>query len=168
MRVALIYHLTCHHLLTTQIKGLMTGHHMITASNLKLPTFPTAETRYLLGTSTTSSVSRLHLLPSMMTNHHSQRCCIFITLSTLLLLVMSPGNPSVYNIINLGWQKMFYHGCKQSMTSGFGILILWSIISYPTPISSPVLIMHHIKSAQLMVLITFNTSCLEIGLGSKQ
>ena len=167
MRVALIYHLTCHHRLATQIKGLITGHHMMTTSNLKLLTFYTTETRCLLGTSTTFSVSGLHLLPSMMMNHHFKRCCIFITLLTLLLSAMPPGNSSVYNIMDPGWQKMFHCGCKQSMMSGFRILILWSIISYPTLISSLVLIMCHIKSTQLMVFITFNTSCPEIGLGSK-
>ena len=54
------------------------------------------------------------------------------------------------------------------MTSGSGIPVYWSIISSPTPISSPVSIMRPSKSAMPMGRIVSVISCPEIGLGCRR
>ena len=149
-----------HHLLTTQMKDLMTGHPMIITSNLKLLTSSSIEIRCLLGISTFYSAFGLHLLLSMMMNHHFHRLCVCTTPSIPLLSAMSPGNLLVYSIMEPDLQRVFRHGCRQSMMCGFAIPTFWSTTFSPILISSLISIMCHFKCTQLMESTAFKTSCL--------
>lgn len=168
MRMAMTYPSIHHHLLATQIKDLMIGHPMIIASNLKSLTSSSVEIRCLLGISTFYSAFGLHLLPSMMMNHHFQRLHMCTTPSIPLLLATLLGNLLVYSIMEPDLQRVFRHGCRQSMMSGFEIPAFWSTTFSLILISSPISIMRRFKSTQLMESTAFKTSCLEIGLGNKQ
>ena len=167
-RVAMTYCLALLLPLTTQIKDLMSGHHIIIASNLRLLTSYSTEIRCLLGISTSYSASGLHLLPSTVINHHFQRLPMCTTLSIPLLLVTLHGNHLAYSIMELNLNGMFCHGCKLNMMSGSRIHVLWFTTSCLIQISSLTLIIHHFKSTQVMESIAFKTLCLKIGPGIKQ
>ena len=153
--------------ITTQIKDLMTGFHMIIASNLRLLTFYSAKIRCPLGISTSYSASGLHLLPSMAINHHFQGLHICTTLSILLLSVMLHGNLLAYSITEPNLKVTFRHGCMLNTMSSSRIHACWFIISCLIRISSLISIMHHFKNTQVKDSITFKILCLQIGPGIK-
>src|SRR5438445_8962266 len=113
------YHLACLLHLAIQIQDLMTGHHLIIASNLKSLTSFSVITRCLLGISTLCSAFGLRLLPSTMMNHRFQQLQLCTTLSMLFPLVMLPENLLVCSTMEYNLHmEMFHHGWKLSTTSG--------------------------------------------------
>ena len=151
-----------------QIKNPTTGAHTTIVPNLKLRTSYSAATKCQPGILILFLASGLRLLLPTTTKHHFLKPQTCTTQLMKLLLAMSPGNRSHYNLMELDQQTRFHHGWMRTMMSGSGILAFSFTTSCPIPISKVKLILHPFKNTRLMEHIDFKISCLGYGPGNKQ
>ena len=151
-----------------QIEHLTTGDHTTIASNLKSPTSYSVATRCQPGILILFLASGLRLLLPTMTNLPFLMLRTCTTQSTKLLLAMSHGNPSHYNLMELDQQMRFRRGWKQITMSGSGTLALSFTTSCPISISKVKSILHPFKNTRPMERTDSKISCLVYGPGNKQ